>query len=107
MLLQQLNDLSQMFDAMAPMCSRSHTCFTAPTETSLNAEAKTMNGCCLCWSILPCGSFVFICTLCPHSKYITFKLKEIINIGSSLNYVNTCPRVLKVLFQILTTKCII
>jgi len=44
MLLQQLNDLSQLFDAMAPACGRSHTCFTAPTETSLNVEAKIMNG---------------------------------------------------------------
>jgi hypothetical protein len=44
MLLQQLNDLSQLFDAMAPACGRSHTCFTAPTETTLNVEAKIMNG---------------------------------------------------------------
>lgn len=27
-LLQQQNDLSQLFDATAPVCSRSHTCFT-------------------------------------------------------------------------------
>jgi len=67
MLLQQLNDLSQLFDAMAPMCSKSRTCFTAPTESSLNAEAKIMNGYCLCCYILPWGSFVFICTPCPHS----------------------------------------
>jgi hypothetical protein len=58
MLLQQLNDLSQLFDATA-MCSSSRTCFTAPTESSLNAEAKIMNGYCLCCSILPWGSFVF------------------------------------------------
>jgi hypothetical protein len=44
MLLQQLNDLSQLSDAMTPACSRSHTCFTALTETSLNVEAKIMNG---------------------------------------------------------------
>jgi hypothetical protein len=81
LLQQQLNDLNQLFDAMACACSRSHTCFTALKETSLNAETKIISGYCLCCSILPWGSFVFICTPCPHSKYITFKLKEIINIG--------------------------
>lgn len=43
-LLQQLNDLSQLFDAMALACSRSHTCFTAPPKSSLKAEAKIKNG---------------------------------------------------------------
>ena len=64
MLLQQQN-VSQLSDALAPACSRSHTCLTAPTESSLNAEAKIMNGYCLCCSILPWGSFVFICTHAP------------------------------------------